>query len=81
VQRDLLSYSDDAEEKIRRALAGLSPNDIYDLKLYQEILRSMPGFGSKILDKDAFLKYTTSLMSYYENKPMSRHTEISQMAS
>jgi hypothetical protein len=49
--------------------------------MYQEILRSMPGFGSKILDKDAFIKYTTSLMSYYENKTMSRHTEISQMAS
>jgi hypothetical protein len=54
VQRDLLSYSDDAEEKIKRAMAGQAPLQVYDLKLYQEILRSMPGHGSKNLDQAAF---------------------------
>jgi hypothetical protein len=81
VQSALLSYSDDAEEQVRRAQARLAPYESYDLKLVQEILRSVLGFGAKIWDEDAFRNYTESLMSYYEFKTQSRHTDISRMAS
>lgn len=80
IQQALLSYSEDAEEQVRRALAHKPSADHYDFKLYQQILRSVPGYGCRVWREDAFVKYTESLMSYYEFKTQSRHTDISQMA-
>jgi hypothetical protein len=48
LQSVLLSYSDDAEQQIARALAAKEPADKYDFKLQQEILQGTLGFKAKL---------------------------------
>ena len=83
VQSALLSYSDDAEEQIKRAFAGREPADRYDFKLLNEVMSGVPGIKCKSwtdAQHQAFEKYARCLMDYFEMKNMSRHTDVGKMA-
>lgn len=80
VESALLSCSDNAEDQVRRALAGNAPHESYDFKLYLEILRSMSVSGVKVWRDDFFRKYSDALMNYFEFKTQSRHTDVGLMA-